>query len=439
MAIANVPNIRDLGTVPDSNTMDEEEFSQTAEVFTGNMPGWGSDVHDVGVSAKTNAEHAQSQAQASGASANTAATSANAAQGFANSAQASKDAAATSAGNAQQSASAAAASLLSMQMLYLGPKAAPPTTNNQGGPLTLGAWFTNTTNGAWYWWSGTVWKLGMSDPDVGTVTWENVLNKPTLANGWLTDVVLKASNTWANLLSKPTTVAAAGLTDAVTTTALNTAIATTVLLTGDQPIAGKKTFSDRLKYRDPATLAQLTVGGTRKVVLNTASSQWITLCYFGSSNRPLYSRFILSCPERHWAAEITFSKTTAGAGGDSWASIRVLGAYSYFYAYPYQYRISGYSSNSGSFIEMRLPGFGSTSETYVLTVLEEYQTEDTFLIDYPLGVVDPGATRMLPNALTFGHSGGLYYRYGEIVCGGTYAPVIENNGAAGQTTLESVA
>jgi len=40
-----------------------------------------------------------------------------------------------------------------------------------------------------------------------------------------------------------------------------------------------------------------------------------------------------------------------------------LGAYSYFFTYPYQYRISGYSTNSGSFIEMRLPGFGSTSET----------------------------------------------------------------------------
>lgn len=212
-----------------------------------------------------------------------------------------------------------------------------------------------------------------------------------------------------------------------------------VTLTEDQSIAGKKTFSERLKYRDPATLAQLTVGGTRSVVLNTASSQWITLCRFGGSNRPLYSRFILSCPARHWSAEITFSKTTAGAGGDSWASIRILGAYSYFFAYPYQYRISGYASNYSSFIEMRLPGFGSTSETYVLTVLEEYQTEDSLLIDYPLAVVEPGTTRLLPNALTFGYSGGLYYRYGEIICGGTYAPVIENNGASGQTTLESVA
>ncbi|WP_395026604.1 hypothetical protein [Comamonas odontotermitis] len=212
-----------------------------------------------------------------------------------------------------------------------------------------------------------------------------------------------------------------------------------VTLTGDQSIAGKKTFAERLKQRDEATLAQLTVGGTRKVVLNTASSQWITLCRFSGSNRPLYSRFILSCPERHWAAEITFSKTTAGAGGDSWASIRILGAYSYFFAYPFQYRISGYGSNYASFIEMRLPGMGSTSETYLLTVLEEYQTEDNVLIDYPLAVIEPGTTRMVPNALTFGHGSGLYYRYGEIVCGGTYAPVIENNGASGQTTLESVA
>jgi len=216
MAIANVPNIRDLGTVPDSNTMDEEEFSQTAEVFTGNMPGWGSDVHDVGVSAKTNAEHSQSQAQASASSAGTAATSANNAQTFANAAQASKDAAGTSALNAQQSATAAAASLLSMQMLYLGPKNAPPTTNNQGGPLTLGAWYVNTTNGAWYWWDGVAWKIGMSDPDVGTVTWDNVLNKPTTVEGFnITNAVKAADFTWANLWNKPSTLSGFGITDAV--------------------------------------------------------------------------------------------------------------------------------------------------------------------------------------------------------------------------------
>lgn len=383
MAIVPIPNIRDLGTVPNNN-MEEPEYSAAAESFTGNMPGWGADNKAVGEAGRTNALHAESAAGSASSSADTANNRANAAAGSATTAS-------TKAGEAVTAANQAAASFAAMQKLYLGPKAAHPTVDNQGQPLQTGAWYTNTTNGYWYWRNGANWIVGVGD--LNSVDWESqVTNKGKV-----------------------------------------------VTVDTDQAITGKKTFNERLTQRDAATGSQLSVGGTKTLTLSAQNSQWITLCMFGGTNAPLYSRFIFSCPGRHWAAEITFSKTTDGPAGDAWASIRILGAYGYYHAMPYQYRITGFGVNGNSWLEMRLPGGTALTEVYRLTVLEEHQTQDGNYISYPLQYKDSGGqARRVPNALTMGHGTGIYYRYGEIACGATYAPVIEASGAVGQTNLESV-
>lgn len=125
------------------------------------------------------------------AAASAASGSASAAAGSASAASGSASAAAGSASSASTSASNAAASYTSMQKLYLGPKSSPPTTDNQGGALAVGAWYVNTALGSWFWWSGPVdgWKLGMSDvagsfvPLAGGVNMSGFLGVPAGATG----------------------------------------------------------------------------------------------------------------------------------------------------------------------------------------------------------------------------------------------------------------
>lgn len=71
-----------------------------------------------------------------------------------------------------------------MQALYLGPKEAPPTLNNTGGPLVKGSLYLNTVQGAWYWWDGAQWVLGMSDISALTVQWGNVQSTPKTQEGY---------------------------------------------------------------------------------------------------------------------------------------------------------------------------------------------------------------------------------------------------------------
>jgi hypothetical protein len=137
----------------------------------------------------SNATAANERANAAAGSASGASGSASAAAGSASAASGSASAAAGSASSASTSASNAAASYTSMQKLYLGPKSSPPTTDNQGGALALGAWYVNTTLGSWFWWNGSNWVLGMSDvagsfvPLAGGVNMSGYLGVPAGATG----------------------------------------------------------------------------------------------------------------------------------------------------------------------------------------------------------------------------------------------------------------
>jgi hypothetical protein len=136
-----------------------------------------------------NATAAQERASAAAGSASVASGSAGSASSSASAASGSASAAAGSASSASTSAGNAAASYTSMQKLYLGPKSSPPTTDNQGGALALGAWYVNTALGSWFWWNGSNWVLGMSDvsgsfvPLAGGVNMSGFLGVPAGATG----------------------------------------------------------------------------------------------------------------------------------------------------------------------------------------------------------------------------------------------------------------
>jgi len=134
--------------------------------------------------AVTSANSASTSATAAATSATSAAASATAAATSATSAAASVTAAATSATSAAASATAAASSATaaafsatsaeaawdSFDDRYLGPKASPPTVDNDGNPLTAGVIYYNTGDGNMYVWSGSVWSVFTSTGDITAVT-----------------------------------------------------------------------------------------------------------------------------------------------------------------------------------------------------------------------------------------------------------------------------
>ena len=124
-------------------------------------------------SASTYASNASTYATNSANSATAAATSATSAAASATAAATSATAAATSATSAAASATAAAtsatssaASFTSMDQRYLGAKASPPTLNNQGGALTTGAEYWNSSNNTMYVWNGSAWSAATATANI---------------------------------------------------------------------------------------------------------------------------------------------------------------------------------------------------------------------------------------------------------------------------------
>jgi len=101
-----------------------------------------------------------------------AATSAASAATSATSAAASATAAATSATSAATSATSSAASFTSFDQKYLGAKATAPTLDNQGGALTTGATYWNSTSNTLYYWTGSAWNTtsSYSAPTLGSTS-----------------------------------------------------------------------------------------------------------------------------------------------------------------------------------------------------------------------------------------------------------------------------
>jgi hypothetical protein len=107
--------------------------------------------------AATSATSAAASATASANSASASATSATASATSASAAATSATSAATSASSALTSATSAATTYDDFDDRYLGSKSTPPTVDNDGNTLLVGAIYWNSTLNNMYVWSGSVW------------------------------------------------------------------------------------------------------------------------------------------------------------------------------------------------------------------------------------------------------------------------------------------
>ncbi|QIL68900.1 hypothetical protein G7048_03475 [Diaphorobacter sp. HDW4B] len=214
-----------------------------------------------------------------------------------------------------------------------------------------------------------------------------------------------------------------------------------VKLTGDQSISGTKVFTAGVRV---SPQNRLRVGGNvYSASLNTGNRNWNVACVFGASNVPLYSHFILSCPSRHYAVEVLFSKSTAGAVNTT-ARIRVLGAYSYYGFYPVRFRVVDLGTNGASSLDFCFAGTSASTEGYELIALEDYIAADRSvpstdaLISYPFVAGGAFATGYTTNnALTVGTGSQITFIEATISVGQPYAYVMGVDGSIGNTSMES--
>jgi hypothetical protein len=125
--------------------------------------------------AATSATSAAASATASANSASASATSATASATSASAAATSATSAATSASSALTSATSAATTYDDFDDRYLGSKSTPPTVDNDGNTLLVGAIYWNSTLNNMYVWSGSVWvqiatTSVYSAPTIGSTT-----------------------------------------------------------------------------------------------------------------------------------------------------------------------------------------------------------------------------------------------------------------------------
>jgi hypothetical protein len=121
-------------------------------------------------SAANSASAASTSASSASTSASSAATSASAASTSASSASTSASSAATSASSAATSASDAATTYDNFDDRYLGAKSTPPTVDNDGNTLLVGALYFNSVLAAMYVWTGSAWSVMATSGDIESVT-----------------------------------------------------------------------------------------------------------------------------------------------------------------------------------------------------------------------------------------------------------------------------
>ena len=165
--IVNIPDLLPISQYP---ALGSANFNQEAYNYATSVPPAVSRMREVAVACRTCAIAAREQADAAMSYRNQAANSAAAAEAAKAISQAAASSAETAKNQAQSAAASAASSAQAVDQYMLGPKTVPPTTDNQGGAIKLGAMYINvgsdpTLNNRWYWWGGNVlrWVPGVGD------------------------------------------------------------------------------------------------------------------------------------------------------------------------------------------------------------------------------------------------------------------------------------
>ncbi len=165
--IVNIPDLLPISQYP---ALGSANFNQEAYNYATSVPPAVSRMREVAVACRTCAIAAREQADAAMGYRNQAANSAAAAEAAKAISQAAASSAETFKNQAQSAAASAAASAQAVDQYMLGPKTVPPTTDNQGGAIKLGAMYINVgtdpnLNNRWFWWGGNVlrWVPGVGD------------------------------------------------------------------------------------------------------------------------------------------------------------------------------------------------------------------------------------------------------------------------------------
>ena len=109
-------------------------------------------------------------------------------------------AAAGSATNAAGSATVATTNLSNFQRSYLGPKTTPPTVDNMGAALQLGALYWNSSNSALYIWTGSAWSVGATSISGAVLSFNTRQGAITLSRSDVESVIPFATSATPNSL-----------------------------------------------------------------------------------------------------------------------------------------------------------------------------------------------------------------------------------------------
>ena len=214
-----------------------------------------------------------------------------------------------------------------------------------------------------------------------------------------------------------------------------------VKITGNQAISGVKTIKNPLVQANEMHPGSKASKGWRRVtaVVNTGNTNWTTICSFGTSNLPMYTRFLLLNPGRHYMAEIVFSRSTADALGTV-AEIKLKATYAYYANYPAKFRIMDRGTNASATLDMCFTGTMASNETFEIFVLEDFTFADRSVnefISYPFTASPAFATAVSPNCITLLSNAGVYYLDARLNSGMKYTAVTLYDGSVAQTTTET--
>ena len=180
---------------------DPTNFAVRADEFLGALPVFATETNALAAQVNTNALSASTNASTSTLNASAAATSASNAALSASAASTSASNAALSASNASSSAISAANNFNSFDDRYLGAKSSPPTVDNSGDALIVGAVYWNSTTNSLAIWTGVQWNPAAVTITSGVNTFNTRIGNITLTAADVTGVLNSSVNLTAGVIT----------------------------------------------------------------------------------------------------------------------------------------------------------------------------------------------------------------------------------------------